>query len=200
MLTAPILVERGDEVVSMIRNPDHADEVAKTGARPLVADLEQLSVDELAAHMSGVDAVVWSAGAGGGNPDRTRAVDRDAAIRSMKAAERAGVSRYVMVSYFGSKPDHGVDLEHSFFPYADSKAAADEHLRHTDLAWTILGPSGLTLDPGTGKIDANAEESGTVSRENVAQVVAAVLADDSTTRRTIRFNDGQTPISTAVRG
>src|SRR5690606_5669367 len=129
------------------------------------------------------------AGAGGGNPDRTRAVDRDAAIRSMEAAERAGVSRYVMVSYFGSRPDHGVDPSHAFHAYAEAKAAADEHLRNTGLAWTILGPSGLTLEAGTGKIDTEAADSGQVSRENVARVIAAVLADESTIGRTIRFND-----------
>ena len=30
---APQLVERGDEVTSVFRNPDHEDEVARTGAR-----------------------------------------------------------------------------------------------------------------------------------------------------------------------
>lgn len=193
------LTERGDEVTAVIRNPDHAEEVSGTGATPVVADIEQLDEAGLAELIAGHDAVVWSAGAGGGNPARTWAVDRDAAMRSMAAAERAGVSRYVMVSYFGASLDHGIPEDHSFFAYAEAKAAADEQLRASALEWTVLGPSSLTLDPGTGTIDAVAEEGMSVSRENVAQVIAATLVDDSTIRRTIRFNDGGTAIAEAIR-
>ncbi|WP_053352757.1 SDR family oxidoreductase [Leucobacter musarum] len=200
LLTEPLLAQRGDSVTAVIRNPDHADEVRAAGAEPLVADVEQLDTDALADLIRGHDAVVWSAGAGGGDPQRTWAVDRDAAIRTMQAAERAGVQRYVMVSYFGASLDHGVDPEHSFFAYAEAKAAADEHLRATALDWTVLGPSSLTLDPATGTVDTQAEQSSSVARADVAGVIAAVLVDDSTVRRTIRFNSGQTPIAEAVRG
>ncbi|WP_053386955.1 SDR family oxidoreductase [Leucobacter japonicus] len=199
LLTEPLLAQRGDAVTAVIRNPDHADEVRAAGAEPLVADVEQLDTDALADLIRGHDAVVWSAGAGGGDPQRTWAVDRDAAIRTMQAAERAGVQRYVMVSYFGASLDHGVDPEHSFFAYAEAKAAADEHLRATALDWTVLGPSSLTLDPATGAVDTQAEQSSSVARADVAGVIAAVLVDDSTVRRTIRFNSGQTPIAEAVR-
>ena len=198
LLLAPLLVERGDEVTSVIRNPDHSAEVAATGAAPLVADVESLSVDELADLFRGHEAVVWSAGAGGGNPARTYAVDRDAAIRSMDAAAVAGASRYVMVSYFGARADHGVDSDNPFFAYAQAKAAADDHLRGSDLAWTVLGPSSLTLGAPTGRIDTTASESGSVSRADVAAVVAAALADDATIGRTIRFNSGGVPIREAI--
>lgn len=199
LLAEPLLAERGDRVTAVIRNPDHADDVTDAGAQPVVADIEKLTVIEIAELIAGHDAVVWSAGAGGGDPARTRAVDQDAAIRSMDAAERAGARRYVMVSYFGAGPDHGVDDDNPFVHYADAKAAADEHLRGADLDWTILGPSGLTLDEPTGRIDVDAADSGTVSRANVARVIAAVLADDGTIRRTIQFNDGDTPISEALK-
>ena len=39
---------------------------------------------------------------------------------------------------------------------------------------------------------------GEVSRDNVAAVIAAALADDSTIRRVIEFNDGDTPIAEAI--
>ena len=48
LLLAPLLVARGDDVTSVIRNPAHAPDVAATGARPVTADVEALSVDELA--------------------------------------------------------------------------------------------------------------------------------------------------------
>ncbi|MCB0961963.1 MAG: NAD(P)H-binding protein, partial [Acidimicrobiales bacterium] len=153
LLAAPLLVADGHEVTGVIRDPGQADEVAAAGATPVVADMEALDAAALGEVLHGHEAVVWAAGAGGGDPSRTYAVDRDAAIRSMEAAARAGIDRYVMVSYFGAGPEHGVPEDSSFFPYAEAKAAADEHLRGTELAWTILGPSRLTDDPGTGGIE-----------------------------------------------
>ena len=194
-----LLAQRGDAVDAIIRNRAHAADVEATGARAVVADVETLDLDGLTALLSEHDAVVWSAGAGGGNPDRTYAVDRDAAIRSMRAAEQAGVPRYVMVSYFGAAIDHGVGATNPFFHYAEAKAAADEFLRQTSLDYTILGPSALTDGPGTGEIDVSATTSDTVDRADVAAVVAAVLLEPNTVRRTIRFNGGGTPIADAIR-
>jgi uncharacterized protein YbjT (DUF2867 family) len=201
MLASPLLVAAGHQVTSLIRNPQHADEVAGTGADPVVADVEQLDVDGIAAALRGHDAVVWSAGAGGGDPERTRAVDRDAAIRSMDAAAVAGVRRYVMVSYFGAGPDHGVPADNSFHAYAQAKADADAHLRASDLEWTILGPSSLTSEPGTGAIEVGDDVTGaSVAREDVAAVVAAVLDLPGTGGMTIDFNTGPTPIVDAIAG
>ena len=56
---ATILSERGDEVTAIIRNPDHEDDVAATGAKPLVADIEKLETAGIASVLSGHDAVVW---------------------------------------------------------------------------------------------------------------------------------------------
>jgi uncharacterized protein YbjT (DUF2867 family) len=196
---ARILTERGDEVSSVFRNPNHSGDVAATGATPVQADVEQLDTPALADLLAGHDAVVFSAGAGGGNPARTYAVDRDAAIRVIDAAALAGVKRFLMVSYFGAGPDHGVAQDDPFFPYAESKAAADAHLRASDLDWTVLGPGQLTLDPATGRI-AVGEAKGAVSRADVALVIAAALADDSTIGRTIDFNNGQVPIAEALAG
>lgn len=198
LLTEPILVDKGHAVTAVIRNPDQVAEVEKTGAKAQVADIAQSDVTALSEIIAGHDAVVWSAGAGGGSPERTYAVDRDAAIRAMDAAERAGVQRFVLVSYFGASTTHGVDPDNSFFAYAEAKAAADEHLRASALDWTILGPSALNLNDASGHIDTSADEPGEVSRANVAHVIAATLEDPTTIRKTIWFNDGHTPIVQAV--
>lgn len=199
LLLAPLLSARGDEVTAVIRNPDQADDVRATGAQPVVFDVEHEDRAAIAELLSGHDAVVWSAGAGGGDAARTQAVDHEAAVRSMDAATDAGVRRYVMVSYFGASPDHGIPADDPFHAYAEAKAAADEHLRASRLDWTILGPSRLTLGEATGRIDAAADESGEVSRADVAQVIAETLVADSTIRRTVRFNSGTTPIADALR-
>ena len=71
---ARILTRRGDEVTSVFRNPDHAEDVGSTGARPVVADIETLDTDALAELLAGNDAVVFSAGAGGECLSRCSAV------------------------------------------------------------------------------------------------------------------------------
>ena len=195
---ARLLTTDGHEVSSLIRNPEHSADVTATGATPILADVEDLSVDQIAAALAGHDAVVWSAGAGGGSAARTYAVDRDAAIRSMDAAAQAGVDRYVMVSYLGSRADHGASPDDGMFAYYEAKAAADDYLRGTALNWTILGPSTLTLNAATGSIAVGSDTRGATSRENVALVVAAVLTDDNTTGAFIEFTDGDVPIGEAL--
>ncbi|WP_284983255.1 NAD(P)H-binding protein [Arthrobacter sp. efr-133-TYG-118] len=196
-----ILSNEGHVVTSFIRNPEHAPDVTVTGAAPVILDVENSTTAEIASALDGHDAVVWSAGAGGGNPQRTYAVDKDAAIRSMDAAAQAGVARYVMVSYFGAGPSHGVPEGNSFYAYAEAKAAADEYLRATDLDWTVLGPGALTSEPGSALIEVSPADPGTgteTSRANVALVAAAVLELPETVRRTIEFRDGSVPVVEAL--
>ncbi|GAA2071485.1 SDR family oxidoreductase [Microbacterium hatanonis] len=198
LLLAPLLAARGDDVTSVIRNPEHTGDVTAAGATPLVLDVESADEAALRDAVAGYDAVVWSAGAGGGSAERTYAVDRDAAIRTMDAAAAAGVRRFVMVSWIGSTPDHGISPDDSFFAYADAKLAADDHLRATALDWTILGPGTLTLGEPTGEITLDPEGKGEVSRADVAAVIAASLEDDRTVGRFIRFGGGDTPIAEAL--
>lgn len=201
---APLLKDAGLEVTSVIRNAAHIDDVAAAGATPVVHDVVSSSVEELSDVLAGHDAVVWTAGAGGGSPERTYAVDRDAAIASMDAAAAAGVQRYVMVSYLGAGPDHGVPEDNGFFAYAEAKAAADAHLQSSQLAWTIVAPGALTLDDPTGRIDptpaAERQEGAAneTSRANVAQVIATALQTPETIMRTIDFSDGDVPIQDAL--
>lgn len=205
LLTEKLLVDDGHSVTAVIRNPDHVADVEATGAKALVLDVEDANVDEIATAIGGHDAAIWSAGAGGGNPDRTYAVDRDAAIRSIDAARQVGVDRYIMVSYDGARKDHGVPPTNSFFHYAEAKAAADEYLRGSGLDWTILGPGALTLDEPTGTITVKTESkpdgvNRETSRANVARTVVAALDLDNTIGKTIGYADGEQEISEAFRG
>lgn len=196
LLLAPLLVEAGHEVHAVVRNPDHVADVEATGATAVVSSVEDADLAALTELLRGSDAVVWSAGAGGGDPERTDAVDRDAAIRSMDAAVAAGVGRYVMVSFSGASRDHLVPEDDSFRRYQDAKIAADDHLRGTDLGWTILGPGALTTDPSDGRVnpDASSRDGDESPRELVAQVAAAVLADERAVGRFLVFGRGETPI------
>ncbi|TQO19112.1 putative NAD(P)-binding protein [Rhodoglobus vestalii] len=199
MSLAELLSGRGHHVHSLIRNPDQEADISATGAVPVVADIEALSAEELSEIFTGNDAIVFAAGAGGGSPERTYSVDRDAAIRTMDAAAHAGVHRYVVLSYRGASLDHGVPEDNDFFAYAEAKAAADDHLRKGPLRYTIVGPGALSSEPASGKIDVgDAATAEKASRENVAHVIAAVIDSDNTIGHTIEFMDGSTQITDAV--
>ncbi|MFP7365524.1 SDR family oxidoreductase [Corynebacterium callunae] len=202
MRLAPILVEQGEELTSLFRNPDHTAEVADTGATPVVQDIAALSTTEMAELMRGFDAIVWSAGAGGGAAERTYAIDRDAAIRSMDAATQAGVKRYVMMSYLRARAGHGVAPDQGFYPYIESKRIADDYLRASDLDYTIVAGDILSLDEPTGKINRVLipAETTYVPRGDVAATIAAVLKDDSTIGTTLDICGGETPITEAIQG
>ena len=185
----PLLTAAGHTVTAVIRNPDQVAALTAPGVEPVVADIETLDIDGFTALISGHDAVIWSAGAGGGNPDRTRAVDLDAAVHSMQGALAAGVRRYLMVSWSGSRLDHGVPQSQPFFHYAQAKTIADAVLRDSGLDYTIIAPGPLTHDDATG-VFGPARVGENVPRADVAALTAAALADPASIGRTYRFNSG----------
>ncbi|WP_447925049.1 SDR family oxidoreductase [Georgenia muralis] len=175
------LAGRGDEVVGLIRNPAHEADVRDARAEPVLLDLETASLDEVAAVLAGADAVVFAAGAGAGSgAARKDTVDRGAAVLLADAAERAGVRRYVMISSMGAATGGEPGMDDVFAAYLDAKKAADDDLMARDLDWTVIRPSGLTDDPGTGTVSVGRPGRGTIPREDVARVVVAALDDPAT--------------------
>ena len=200
LLAQRMLSDAGHTVHGAIRNPDHAAEVAESGAEPIVRDLERLEqagVDEL---LKGFDVVVWSAGAGGGSPERTRAVDQDAALRVLDAVARSG-ARLLMVSYFGSSREHGIDPAQGFHAYAEAKSLVDEAIRDSGADWVILAPSALTLE-AEGGIELDEPEgtvaAGEIPRATVARLIAEVVARPGLRGVTIRCNGGAPPVGDAL--
>ncbi len=195
-----LLAARGDEVAGLIRNPDHAGDLRAAGAEPVVCDLEAASVEEVAGHVSGADAVVFAAGAGpGSGAARKETVDRAAAVLLADAAERAGVRRYLMVSSMGADAPPPEGTDEVFAAYLRAKAAADADLRRRDLDWTILRPGRLTNDPGTGRVRlAPKVEPGAVPRGDVAATLMALLDTPASAGLVLELVAGDTPIAEAV--
>ena len=94
----PLLAEHGHHARGLIRNPDHAPDLERIGAVPVLCDLEQ---DDPLPHIGAAEAIVFAAGAGpGSGPERKRTVDYGGAVKLIEAAEQLGVRRYLMaVSY-----------------------------------------------------------------------------------------------------
>lgn len=196
-----LLTQRGDSVAGFIRNPDHAADLEAAGADALVVDLENSSVDEVAAHLQGADAVVFAAGAGpGSGAARKETVDRDAAILLADAAEAAKVSRYVMISSTGADANAPHTRDDVFTAYLRAKGAADENVRaRTALKSTIVRPGHLTNEPGVGRVEiADQTLRGDIPREDVAAVLLAVLDTPGTAGQTFEVISGDTPIADAV--
>jgi len=196
-----LLAQRGDSVAGFIRNPAQAADLEPVGAEPLIVDLEQASVDEVAKHLDGADAVVFAAGAGpGSGAARKETVDRDAAILLADAAEAAKVTRYVMVSSTGADADVPDTRDPVFTAYLRAKGMADDNVRaRTALQSTIVRPGHLTNDPGTGRVQiADQTLSGSVPRQDVAAVLLAVLDSPGTVGQTFQLISGNTPIAEAV--
>ena len=195
---AKIMSERGDEVVALIRNPDHADEVRHAGAEPAVVDLEHASEDEVANAINGSDAVVFAAGAGpGSGSERKETMDYGGAVKLIAAAKQAGVGRYVIVSSMGANPNATGD--DTFSVYLRAKGRADDAVRASGLDATVVRPGGLTNDAGTGRVRLGESlPRGQVTRDDVAAVLVAVLDSPSTIGRTADLIGGDTPIAEAV--
>src|SRR3954451_14618687 len=103
MRLSRLLVDSGHQVIGLIRNPAHADEVRAAGAQPVICDLEQAGLEEISSAVKGAEVVVFAAGAGpGSGAERKVTMDRDGAIKLLEASaeERA---RYVMVSSIGAE-------------------------------------------------------------------------------------------------
>jgi uncharacterized protein YbjT (DUF2867 family) len=193
-----LLAGRGDQVVALIRNPDHAADVTQAGAEPAVVDLEQADEADVAAAITGADAVVFAAGAGPGSGSaRKDTMDYGGAVKLVAAAQQAGVRRYLIVSSMGADPDAPGD--DTFSVYLRAKGRADDAVLASGLDATVIRPGGLTNDPGTGRVRLGETlPRGQVSRDDVAAVLVAVVDRPSTIGRTFDLIGGDTPVAEAV--
>jgi nucleoside-diphosphate-sugar epimerase len=201
MRLATRLVAQGDGVIGLIRNPDHIADVQATGAEPVVCDLENATAGEVARAVERADAVVFAAGAGpGSGAERKLTVDRDGAIKLLEATAERAVP-YVIVSSVGAENPPPESDDDVFSVYLRAKAEADAAVQASDRDWTIVRPGRLTDEPGTGRVRIDTSPfRGEVSRDDVADVLAAVLRDPRASHHILYLNGGETPIEQALAG
>jgi nucleoside-diphosphate-sugar epimerase len=192
-----LLVERGDIVWGLIRDPAHEDDLHALGVEPVLCDLE--ADDDVAEAVSGAEAIVFAAGAGpGSGAARKRTMDLGGALKLIAAAKAEGIRRYVMLSAMGAAdpPAKGGDV---FGEYLRAKAEADEALRGSGLEYTVVRPGGLTDDRATGLVRVGERlERGRISRADVAAVLLACLDSRHTVDRSFDVIEGEMPIAKAL--
>lgn len=194
-----MLVERGDEVVSLIRDPDQESEITDLGGQPVICDLEAVDGAGLAEAIGSADAVVFAAGAGpGSGAERKETVDYEGAVKLIEAARRLEVVRYVMVSAISADADH--PGEEVMDVYVRAKGRADDALRESGVTYVIARPGGLTDEQGTGRVQiAETLDRGEIPREDVAAVVAVSLRAETPADHSFDVVGGETPVEEAVR-
>ncbi|KFY93248.1 hypothetical protein V498_04520 [Pseudogymnoascus sp. VKM F-4517 (FW-2822)] len=204
----PLLLSRSWSVTALIRDSAQTQAILATKPPSTTGTLDVL-VDSLDAirttsdatrvlEKSRADWVVWSAGAGGkGGPDRTNAVDRDAAIAFARAAAASGqVKKFLLISALSVRrhpapwwsPDAAAAVKKaadSLAVYTAAKLEADEVLtvvgeerrkKDKGFSYIILRPGALTDDAAKGKVlFGRTEGPGKVPRGDVARVAAEVL-------------------------
>ena len=188
----------GHQPVGMIRNPEQIPDLQDAGIELALIDLEATDLDEMTEIVRGADAVVFAAGGGpDGNAERKETVDKGAAIMLADAAAAAGVRRYLMISAMGTDTADS-DSDDVMQIYLRAKQAADDDIRSRDLDWTIVKPGRLTDDVPTGHVQLGDLEPGSVTRGDVAHVLAEVVESGNTIGKTFDVLGGDEPVKQAV--
>lgn len=191
------LVADGNEVVAGARHPENVVEMDHVSAVKL--DLHD-GVDAIADLMKGSDAVYFTAGSRGADLLQTDAMG---AVKTMQAAEKLGIKRYVMLSSLytleSERKWHEGGLA-DLLDYTTAKFFADNYLVHdTDLDYTIVQPTSLTEEAGTGQIYIGKElPQKTNPIPDVAKVLADVLKHPNTVKKVFMMSSGSQAIDQAL--
>lgn len=186
---------------AFIRKEEQKEVFDDMGVPTLLGNLED-TVAELTTQFKNFDCIVFTAGSGGSTgADKTLTIDLDGAVRSMEAAENAGILRYIIVSASHSDDRDFWDKAEGMKPYYVAKHYADKVLRSSKLNYTILRPVMLSDDEGTGKITAsrNPDKVGRqIPRADVASVIVHSINMAAVMGRTVELSSGDKDIPEAL--
>jgi len=191
------LLARGDDPIAGLRFSEDGEDWEDQGVTVRQMDL-LTKPEQLANVMLDVDAVIFAAGSGGRTKDdMTLLVDLDGAVKTMQAAEIAGVDRFLMISMlFAEDRNRWADPLKSLYV---AKFYADNWLvNQTNLNYTIVQPGALSFHAGTGKVKSDPLAVGSISRADLAAFLVAALHSPRASRKTIPLLSGETPIEQVI--
>ncbi|MBX7442961.1 MULTISPECIES: SDR family oxidoreductase [unclassified Arthrobacter] len=172
----PLLVQSGHRVRIMARGSSQPFATAVgAGVELFRGDLG--SESDCRRAVEGCTAVVFAASGFGLKDSGPREVDRDGAIRLVRAAAAGGVQHLIMMSMHGAAPDGPID-------YLRCKAAAEEAVRSSGMDWTVIRMGALLeqrLEDLTaafgakGKVPVFGSGSAPVTFTSVQDAAAVVL-------------------------
>lgn len=197
------------DVIAGVRKDEQKETYENKGIKSSFIDLEG-SIEDMEKAMVNVEAVVFSAGSGGNTgADKTMMVDFDGAVKSIEAAKNAGVQRYVIVSAvnaddreYWSYNNEEVSIGGYYFA---AKHYADVWLENSGLDYTVIRPTLLLNEEGTGKVEVaeKIQQEGKkleIPREDVANVIVAALDHDNAINKSFDVTGGDDDVDEAVKG
>ena len=188
------LVADGNTITAAARHPENIIKLDGVTAEKL--DLHA-DVDNIAKQVKGFDAIYFIAGSRGKDLIQTDAMG---AIKTMMAAEKAGVKRYIMLSSMLSLDINSWKKIQSLEDYLAAKFFADTYLMDsTDLEYTILQPGSLTEEAGIGKIQLDVKATDSNPIPDVAETLATILKYPNTIGKVIPMSSGKTSIEDALK-
>jgi putative NADH-flavin reductase len=142
-----IALARSHQVIAFVRSPQ---KIVRRDARLRVVGGNLLDVDQIAKHLEGQDAVLSALGVRPPQAFRPHSVVEECAASTVAAMTRTRVNRLVLVSAAVLFPLKGIQF--AFFRWllqhiSRDLGTAEEIVRATSLAWTIVRPPRLTNDP-----------------------------------------------------
>lgn len=199
-LLHPMLVARGHTPVALVRSESYRNRLEAMGAAVRLLDIEQSTADDFVSVLEDADAVVFLAGGGpDGDIERKRTVDLEGSLKSIEAAVKSGISRFVQVSAINVDEPVPDSASPVWRAYVEAKRDADAALRDSGLDWTIIRPGLLTDDPGTGLVEVGqAVARAEVPRADVAAVIAEVVDSGAGIGAQWNLVSGDTPVADAV--
>ena len=201
-----LLKESNIDFTASVRDEKKLEELKASDIDAKLIDVAKDSIDDMIESFKGYDKVLFTIGAGGkGGAETTVQVDLDGAVKTMEAAKKAGVDQYYMVSTWDSSREAVENPDDPIKTYTICKHYADLYLKNNSgLTYTIIHPSSLNDNPGQGTIEVTDTHSTkvagdqSISRSDVAKVVAKLLLSDGYKNEEIQIAAGDTDIDEAL--
>lgn len=196
----------GIQIASTLKNSDytviagvhsHMDYIKKLNLESRRIDLIDMTADQIAAQMTDIDAVIFASTAPHTQPQLATWIDLDGAVKTMQAASQNNIDRFIMLSAAGTEKRSCWDIYDTPDLYL-AKYYAENFLKKSDLAYTIIRPAILTDDIPRDRVSLSDSGDPRVSRNDVASVVLAAIENPQYIRTSFNLYRGQTAIDNLV--
>jgi uncharacterized protein YbjT (DUF2867 family) len=190
LMVAERLTARGDRVTAFVRPTSDRSALDELGVNFIVGDAMDIATVRGAFATGNYRAVVTTIGCLSCDPPP----DYQANANITVVAGEAGVRRVVLITSIGTGNSHGAPPELSRRILAKTlpmKTRAEDELQRSGLDYTIIRPGGLRSGhrTGNGVLTTDTEAFGFIFREDLAELIVAVLDDDRTIGKTLSAVD-----------
>jgi uncharacterized protein YbjT (DUF2867 family) len=192
LMVAELLVDRGDKVTAFVRPTSDIAALEALGVNFVVGDAMDIATVDAAFAAGRYRAVLTTIGCLSCEPPP----DYQANANVIAATKRAGVRRLVLVTTIGAGDSLDATPMLSQRVLARTlplKTKAEEDIRASGLDYTIVRPGGMRsgIRTGNGVLTEDSDTFGFIFREDLAELLVAVLDDDRSIGKTLAAVDSK---------